>query len=55
MEEEVLSTIVRGCEVLVVAAVTGEAHRPPPKSPWSGVGRGVFYVESPVDFVPVGI
>ncbi len=47
--------IVWGCEVLMVAAVTGEARRPPPKSPWSGVGREVFYVGSPVDFVPVGI
>jgi len=45
--------IVRGCGVLVVAAVTGKACRPPPKSPWSGVGREVFYVGSPVEFVPI--
>ncbi len=45
--------IVRGCGVLVVAAVTGEAHRPPPKSPWSRVRREVFYVGLTVEFVPI--
>jgi len=55
MEEEVPSMIVQGCEVLVVAAVTGEARWPPPKSPWLVVRREVFDAGSPVDFVPVGI
>jgi len=45
--------IVQGCGVVVVAAVTGEAHRQSPKSPWSGVRRGVVYIGSPVEFVLV--
>jgi len=44
---------VRGCGVVVVTAVTGQAHQPSPKSPWSGVGRGVLYVGSLIEFVPV--
>jgi len=43
--------IVQGCGVVMVAAVTGEARQPSPKSPWSRVRRGVVYIGSPVEFV----
>jgi len=43
--------VVRGCEVVAVTAVTGRAHRPSPKSPWSGVRRGGSYVGSLVEYV----
>jgi len=44
---------VQRCGVVVVTAVTGEACWPSPKSPWSGVRRGVVYVGSLVELVLV--
>jgi len=32
----VVGMIPRACEVSMTAMVTGQARRPPPKSPWSG-------------------
>jgi len=49
MEEEVPAMIVRGCEVKVVTAVTVEARRPSPKSPWSKVEKGGSCVEALVE------
>jgi len=55
MGEEVPAMIARGCGVKVVTAVTGEARRLPPKSPWSGGKKEVSYVGSLVEIVPIGI
>jgi len=53
MEVEVPAMVVQGCEVKEMTAVTGEARRPSPKSPWSEVGRRVSYVGLRVELVPV--
>ena len=53
MEEEVPAMVVRGYEVKEVTAVTGEARRPSPKSPWSEVERRFSYVGLRVELVPV--
>jgi len=47
--------IARGCGVKLVTAVTGEARRPSPKSPWSGGEKEVSYVGALVEVVPIGM
>jgi len=51
MEEEVPSMVVQECEVVVMMAVTGKACQPLAKSPGSGVGRGVSYIGSLIEYV----